>query len=105
MDQAPERGLAHGEPVSGYKNFSEGVGMALIDLAAEKARIWGKRLQTAGISADDMAYCLGVTSDQMISILSGEIPLGPDLELAVQATLHELERQRREECRHSRRAL
>jgi hypothetical protein len=79
--------------------------MALIYLAAKKARIWGKRLRTAGISAADMAFCLGVTSDQMLFILSGEIPLSPELELAVQATLAELERQRREESRYSRQAL
>jgi hypothetical protein len=79
--------------------------MALIDLAAKKARRWSKRLHTAGITAGDMAFCLGVTSDQMLCILSGEIPLSPELELAVKATLAELERQRREESRNSRRAL
>jgi hypothetical protein len=79
--------------------------MALIDLAAEKARIWAKQLQTAGISAGDMAFCLGITSDMMVGILSGEIPLYPELELAVRATLYELERQRRDESLRSRRAL
>lgn len=79
--------------------------MALIDLAAEKARMWGERLQAAGISADDMAFCLGVTSDQMNSILYGEIPLVAELELIVRETLSELERQRREERRYSRRAF
>lgn len=79
--------------------------MALLDLAAEKARIWGKRLQTAGITADDMAFCLGITNAQMLCILSGENPLGPELELIIRETLNELERQRREESRNSRRAL
>lgn len=79
--------------------------MDLIDLAAEKARIWEKRLQTAGITSEDMAFCLGVTSIQMHGILSGGIPLVPELELIVRETLDELERQRREESRHSRRVL
>ena len=73
--------------------------MDLIDLAAEKARIWRKRIQCAGITPDSMAFCLGITSDQMHSILNGQIPLIPELELLIREMLSELERQRREESR------
>jgi hypothetical protein len=79
--------------------------MDLIDLAAEKARIWAKRIHRAGITPDSMAFCLGITSDQMHSILNGEIPLIPELELLIREMLCELERQRREESRNYRGAL
>ncbi len=79
--------------------------MDLIDLAAEKARIWGKRIHRAGITPDSMAFCLGITSDQMHRILNGQIPLIPELELLICEMLSELERQRREESRNYRGAL
>jgi hypothetical protein len=79
--------------------------MELIDLAAEKALIWGKRIHRAGIMPASIAFCLGITYDQMHSILNGEIPLIPELELLIREMLSELERQRGEESRHSRRAL
>ena len=79
--------------------------MDLIDLAAEKACRWAKRIHNAGITPDSMAFCLGITSDQMYSILNGQIPLVPELELLIGQMLRELERQRREESRSYRGAL
>jgi plasmid maintenance system antidote protein VapI len=64
--------------------------MFLIDIVAEKARVWAKQLQTAGISAGDVAFCISVTSDMIGGLLSGEIRLAPELKIRITAVLDEV---------------
>ena len=68
--------------------------MALIDLAAEKARIWRKSIHAAGIEPESMGHLLGFTSDQMQGIWRGEITITPEIEIRMLDIISSIEAER-----------
>jgi hypothetical protein len=57
--------------------------MALIDLAAEKARIWAKRLHKDSISVEELALIGGIPSDNAAAVLKGDYFLMPESEYRI----------------------
>jgi plasmid maintenance system antidote protein VapI len=64
------------------------------DLTAEKARIWRKSIQSAGISTEEMGHFLGFTSHQMQGIWRGEITITPEMEIRMLDILSKVESER-----------
>jgi hypothetical protein len=73
--------------------------MALIDLAADNARRWAKRLEVEGISAGELAILLGIRRSDAVAVLHGNVPLMPGAELRLYVALNEIEFRRRYQAR------
>ena len=68
--------------------------MDLINLAAEKACIWRKSTDAAGIKPEALGHYLGFTSDQMQGIWRGEIIITPEIEIRMLEIFSRVESER-----------